>query len=83
MDRNEILNKLREIFSDKLKIVSNPEMVNESTNLSTDYNIDSMKVISLIVELEELFGISIDSEDITIETLTEVGKLITFIENGK
>ena len=44
MDRNEILNKLREIFSDKLKIVSNPEMVNESTNLSTDYNLSLIHI---------------------------------------
>jgi acyl carrier protein len=79
MKRDEVLEKLRYILSERLKIVSEPDLINESTNLKTDFNISSMKIVSLIVELEENFCISINLEDLFVENLTDIARMITFL----
>jgi acyl carrier protein len=82
LNRNEILEKVKLILVNKLKLVSKPELITESTNLIKDYSIDSHKLVNLLVELENAFQIDIDSEDISFETLTDMPKLLLFIEKS-
>ncbi len=81
MNRNEILEKIKLILVNKLKLVSKHELINEKTNLLKDFSIDSVKIVNLLVELEKTFQIDIDSEDISFETLTDIPKMIDFIDD--
>lgn len=80
MSRNEILEKIKFILVNKLKIVSKQELINEKTNLLKDFNMDSVKIVNLLVELENSFNIDIDSEEISFETLTDIPKMMDFID---
>ena len=61
MNRNEILENIKFILVNKLKLVSKQELINEKTNLLKDLSIDSVKIVNLLVELENTFQIDIDS----------------------
>lgn len=82
MNRNEILEKIKIILVNKLKMVSRPEMINEKTNLLRDFSIDSVKLVNLLIELENSFKIDIDSDDISFETLTDIPKMMDFVESA-
>ncbi|PYG90229.1 acyl carrier protein [Ruminiclostridium sufflavum DSM 19573] len=82
MNRNEILEKIKFILVNKLKLVSNKELINERTNLLKDFSIDSVKIVNLLVELENTFQIDIDSEDISFETLTDIPKMTDFLDGA-
>lgn len=80
MDRKEILSKIQTIICEKLKIVSEKILIQESTDLKRDYNIDSLRIVNLIVEIENVFNIEMDSDDISQEILTNIKQLINFLE---
>lgn len=82
MNRNEIFEKIKFILVNKLKLVARQEMINEKTNLLKDFSIDSVKIVNLLVELENTFHIDIDSEDISFETLTDIPKMIDFVDSA-
>lgn len=47
----------------------------DNTNLVKEFALDSFLSVQLIIELEEVFGIEIDMEEIDMEIYKESGKL--------
>ena len=73
MERGEILAGVRGVFSEHLSV----EDVSEETHLFRDLALDSLKQLTLVVELENRFRVSFDEEDETgIET---VGDIVTLL----
>jgi acyl carrier protein len=75
-------------FEDKLKetIVSCGESIdistiNEDTDLVRDYNFNSINIIQLVVELESVFDIEIDDENLLQEKLSPYKNLIVILKN--
>lgn len=79
MNREDVLFKIKEILSDKLKVVTNTDDITEATDLVEDYHIDSMQIVSFIVELEDAFEVDIVSEELEEDTLTNIESLINYI----
>jgi len=52
--------------------------ISPETRLLEDLNVDSARVVELVLSLEDAFGISI--EDGAIETLQTVGDLVTLVK---
>ena len=48
-------------------------------NLKDDLGADSIDAVQIIMELEDAFGISIDTDDI--ESISTVGKIVEYINN--
>lgn len=83
MNREDILFRIKEILHNKLKIVANTDAVSEATDLVEDYHIDSMQIVSFIVELEDAFEVEIVSEELEEDTLTKMKNLIDYIQGLK
>lgn len=54
--------------------------LSDETNISSDLGFDSVALIELIVEIENEFDIEIDENDIDVNNLVVIGKLISMIE---
>ena len=72
MERNEIFEKLTEIFQD---VMDNDEIVVTDTTCADDIEEwDSLTQIQLVVAIEKAFGIKFNSKEIT--TWQNVGEMV-------
>ena len=75
----------REAIHDSLRKLVEDEMgkayghLDDSTRFREDLDLDSMDLVSLITQIEDRFGITIQSDEI--ENLTTVGRIVAFIES--
>lgn len=76
MTENQILDDVRKVFKDHLQI-SSP--VGLETDLFQDLELDSLKQLTLVVELENQFRICFDEGEE--EGLRTIGDVVEFIEN--
>lgn len=78
MNRQEILEKVVELFNDTLDI-DNVEL-NEDTNLK-DLGADSFDLLELVTALEDEFELTMDDDDV--EKIATVGQVVDAIENAQ
>jgi acyl carrier protein len=75
MDREELLNKVKEIVSDKLSI--SEDQVTEEASFIDDLGADSLDTVELIMALEDEFELDIPDEEA--EKLDTVAKAIDYV----
>jgi len=75
MERNELLQKVKEIVADKLSI--SEDQVTEDASFIDDLGADSLDTVELVMALEDEFDLDIPDEDA--EKLTTVGKAIDYV----
>lgn len=72
--------KILQILSEVLKVEEN-ELMQFDENVELMYwGLDSLNAIEVIVMLEDSFNISIDDEDLLIDNINTVNKLIALVE---
>jgi acyl carrier protein len=73
MERSAILDGVREVFAEQLKIHD----LTEGTHLLRDLNLDSIQQLTLVVELENRFRVAFgDGEEAGIERVEDVVDLL-------
>lgn len=84
---NETEIKLREIIlkvarmdltEEADKLFSDPDC-----DLMTDFGLDSLLMVELVVEIESAFDIEFGLEDLDIEVLKKYGRLVKYINENK
>lgn len=80
MNRNEIMNELRNVIVENLELEA-PDILRETDRLYDDLNIDSIMMLQLIVYVEEVFQVSIPDEEIDLNVFSTAGSLADFIES--
>lgn len=75
MDESEILIKVRKVVADKLDV--NEDEVKVEAHFVDDLGADSLDVVELIMELEDVFDLEISDEKA--EELETVGDAVTYI----
>lgn len=75
MEREEILDKVREVIVDELTV--DEDAVVEDASFIDDLGADSLDIVQLVMALEESFGVSIPDEEA--ENIKTVGDAVTYI----
>lgn len=73
---NALEKKIVEIIDESLELKISEEQISSNQSLK-DLGITSMEMISLIIEFEENFGISIETEEVF--NLITIGEIADFI----
>jgi len=75
MNRDEILGRIREHLATELEV--DPAVIEETTRFREDLEADSLDLVELTVELEDIYGIRIPDEE-AVKILT-VGQAADFV----
>lgn len=73
-----IIDRLRNVISVVDDMIDTKE-INSTTNLVNDYGFDSIKIIQMVMEIEEEFDIDIEQDDLILDNLAEIAKLLELI----
>ena len=74
------MNVQQRLYNLVLKLSENDNaVITEKTNLIDDLSFDSVLMVSMIVEIESEFGITLDDDDLELDILSNVGQLIKLI----
>jgi acyl carrier protein len=76
---NSIEERVRQTLSENLVLVDHVENINDEENL-LEYGVNSMKIIQIIIQLENHFEIEFDDEYLERETYT-IKSLVEYISN--
>jgi acyl carrier protein len=75
VERDELLNKIKNIVADKLSISEN--QITEEASFIDDLGADSLDTVELVMALEDEFDLDIPDEEA--EKLNTVGKAIDYV----
>lgn len=71
--------KLREIIASVLELTEDiADGIDEDTDL-TEYGLDSMTCVEMVVNLEDEFGITVDEEDLLVENMSSISILCELV----
>ena len=73
------MDKLFEILSEYSEV--SPENINEQTKIVEDLGLDSFALLSMIVDIENEYGIDLQNQDLS--TFKTWGDLIKFLQENK
>jgi acyl carrier protein len=76
MEREEILDKVKEVIVEQLNVEEDD--VNEDASFIDDLGADSLDIVELVMALEEQFSISIPDEEA--ENIKTVGDAVEYIK---
>ncbi|MEK6190302.1 MAG: acyl carrier protein [Carnobacterium alterfunditum] len=79
MSTNETFEKIKKIIVERFGI--DEEKVTKDLTFKEDLGADSLDVVELVMELEDVFGTEISDEDA--ERINTVGDAVTHIEDHK
>ncbi|WP_024831911.1 acyl carrier protein [Ruminiclostridium josui] len=79
MQRQEIESKVCEVVS-RVAQFNNDNVVTDS-DLRDNYGVDSIVLVELLVEIEDIFGITFDSSSLTYETFSTVDSITDYVDN--
>ena len=80
MTREEIKNKLKEVFQMVVYNGVNVDLIDESSNIKLDLGVNSIGLIYLAVAIEKVFNI--DMSNITVDTFKTVSDVVDYIAKG-
>ena len=78
MSKEEIIEKLKEIFQLVVHNGVSVDNITEESNITTDLGVDSVGLIYLAIAIEKTFDI--DMSEVTINTFKNIGDVIKFIQ---
>ena len=77
MERSEIEKKVCAIVKGKSQF--NKEDINMESDLRDNYGIDSIVLVEMLVEMEEVFGMNFDSSMLSYEHFSTANSIVDYI----
>ena len=77
MAKEEIFDKLKELFVDQLGVEE--DEVTMEASMQDDLGADSLDLVDLVMSVEEEFGVKVADEDL--ENIKTVGDIVNYIED--
>lgn len=83
MNKNEVIKGLCQILSEIKEDDCLANQLNEASHLIDDIGIDSLQMISLMINIEEKFDVELNFSQINISHMQSIGSLAEFILQQK
>ncbi len=81
MDQKEVMKGIETILKEKIGINLEKELTEDIQLHKEGLSLDSVMLLELVVELELMYDIEIDEEELNEENFTTIGNLTKFISN--
>ena len=78
MNKDEAIQKLKDIVKPYVKEANLLENINEDTDFINDLNINSANLVDVVLDVEEVFDIEIDAD--SMEKMRDVKSALAVIE---
>ncbi len=79
-DQAELRRKIKEMIVERLFLDVSPDEIGDDDNLSERFGVDSVNLFEIVVGLEEVFGISLADEELSVEAFSTVAKIAAVVE---
>ena len=73
--------KIRMLFIERLELPMEPAELDPKAALMEDVGLDSAALLEVVAEIEDEFGIEIDSDEVTEENFQSIECLARFVES--
>lgn len=83
MEKDEIIEKLYQIYCNVLGIDIDRDVFHHEMNLAEAFGIDSLMGLQIIVKIEQEFQVIIEDDEMAIELVGSLEKTVDFIKNEK
>lgn len=83
MNKKEVINGLSQILVEIKEDKTLTDKLSENSNLINDVGIDSLQMISLMINIEEKFSVELNFSQINLDHLNSIGSLADFILQQK
>lgn len=74
-DEVEIRQKIKEMIVERLFLDVAPSDIGDDESLPEKYSVDSVNLFEIVVGLEEVFGITLADEELSVEAFSTVAKI--------
>lgn len=83
MDRQEVVNKIKEILLLLVDMEDDVELGEDDILNDGEWGIDSLIMVQIIVEIERAFDIKIEDEYLSMDFLSTIGSIADFVMEEK
>jgi acyl carrier protein len=82
-DDQQVKRQLKEMIVERLFLNVDPAQIGDDENLMESYEIDSVNLFEIVVGLEEVFEISFEDDDFSVELFATVNTLAEFLDRKR
>jgi len=82
-DDQQVKRQLKEMIVERLFLNVDPAQIGDDENLMESYEIDSVNLFEIVVGLEEVFEISFEDDDFSVELFATVNTLAEFVDKKR
>ena len=75
----ELKPQIEQMIVERLFLEVEPEQISDEENLMEEYDIDSVNLFEIVVGLEEVFDVSLEDADFSLETFSTVNNIADYI----
>jgi acyl carrier protein len=75
----ELKPQIKQMIVERLFLEVEPEQISDEENLMEAYDIDSVNLFEIVVGLEEVFDVSLEDADFSLETFSTVNNIADYI----
>jgi acyl carrier protein len=79
MEREQILNQIYRVIKETVNRDINDDLLREDVDIIQTIGMNSIDAIGVLVKIEEIFGIEIEDEDLSVELIRSSGSLAKYV----
>ena len=76
----EAQDKIKAMIVERLFLDIEPSAIGDDASLADSYDVDSVKLFEIVVGLEEIFGVSFEDDEFTVEAFCTVNRIAEAVQ---